>query len=146
MKIGSRIFRVHDRVMQTKNTEKVSNGDLGFITGITTNSKGERLVQMDFGGDRKLTYTPEQLAHVDLAYATTIHKAQGSEYPVVVIPVMMNHFVMLQRNLIYTGITRAKRICVLIGQVKALSYAIRNLTVQKRNTRLKERLATAEEA
>ena len=64
----------------------------------------------------------------------------------VVIPVMMNHFVMLQRNLIYTGITRAKRICVLIGQVKALSYAIRNLTVQKRNTRLKERLATPEEA
>ena len=65
--------------MQTKNTEKVSNGDLGFITGITTNSKGERLVQMDFGGDRKLTYTPEQLAHVDLAYATTIHKAMGSQ-------------------------------------------------------------------
>ena len=59
--------------MQTKNTEKVSNGDPGFITGITTNSKGERLVQMDFGGDRKLTYTPEQLAHVDLAYACLLY-------------------------------------------------------------------------
>ena len=73
VRIGSRTFRVHDRVMQTKNTEKVSNGDLGFITGITTNSKGERLVQMDFGGDRKLTYTTSHLAHVDLAYDTTIH-------------------------------------------------------------------------
>ena len=75
-----------------------------------------------------------------LAYATTIHKSQGSEYPIVVIPVLMTHFVMLQRNLIYTGITRAKKICVLIGQPKALAYAIRNLTVSKRNTKLKERL------
>ena len=98
VKIGSRIFRVHDRVMQTKNTEKVSNGDLGFITGITTNSKGERLVQMDFGGDRKLTYTPEQLAHVDLAYATTIHKAMGSEFETVIIPSSRHTRIMLYRN------------------------------------------------
>lgn len=109
VKIGSRIFRVHDRVMQTKNTEKVSNGDLGFITGITTNSKGERLVQMDFGGDRKLTYTPEQLAHVDLAYATTIHKAMGSEFETVIIPIVKAHTIMLYRNLLYTAVTRAKK-------------------------------------
>ena len=96
VKIGSRIFRVHDRVMQTKNTEKVSNGDLGFITGITTNSKGERLVQMDFGGDRKMNYTAEQLAHVDLAYATTIHKAMGSEFETVIIPIVKAHSIMLQ--------------------------------------------------
>lgn len=75
-----------------------------------------------------------------LAYATTIHKSQGSEYPIVVIPILMTHFVMLQRNLIYTGITRAKKICVLIGQPKALAYAVRNLTVSNRNTKLKERL------
>ena len=109
VKIGSRIFRVHDRVMQTKNTEKVSNGDLGFITGITTNSKGERLVQMDFGGDRKLTYTTEQLAHVDLAYATTIHKAMGSEFETVIIPIVKAHTIMLYRNLLYTAVTRAKK-------------------------------------
>ena len=94
VRIGSRTFRVHDRVMQTKNTEKVSNGDLGFITGITTGSKGEWLVQMDFGGDRKLTYTPEQLAHVDLAYATTIHKAMGSEFETVIIPIVKAHTIM----------------------------------------------------
>ena len=81
-----------------------------------------------------------ELDELTLAYATTIHKSQGSEYPIVVIPVLMTHFVMLQRNLIYTGITRAKKICVLIGQPKALAYAIRNLTVSNRNTKLKERL------
>ena len=77
---------------------------------------------------------------VTLAYATTIHKSQGSEYPIVIIPVLMTHYVMLQRNLIYTGITRAKKICVLIGQTKALYYAVKNLTVSNRNTLLKERL------
>ena len=75
-----------------------------------------------------------------VAYATTIHKSQGSEYPVVIIPLLMTHFVMLQRNLVYTGITRAKRLCILVGTTKALAYAIHNQTVQKRNTRLKERL------
>ena len=74
------------------------------------------------------------------AYATTIHKAQGSEYPIVVMPVLMNHFVMLQRNLVYTGITRAKKILVMVGTKKALAYAVRNVTVTKRNTLLKERL------
>ena len=75
-----------------------------------------------------------------LAYATTIHKAQGSEYPIVVMPVTMSHYIMLQRNLIYTGITRAKKILVMVGTRKALSYAIRNVTVHKRNTMLRERL------
>lgn len=85
-------------------------------------------------------YEATELDELTLAYASTIHKSQGSEYPIVVIPVLMTHFVMLQRNLIYTGITRAKKICVLIGQPKALAYAIRNLTVINRNTKLKERL------
>ena len=75
------------------------------------------------------------------AYATTIHKAQGSEYPIVVMPVLMNHYVMLQRNLIYTGITRDKKILVMVGTKKAFSYAVRNVTVTRRNTLLKERLA-----
>lgn len=87
-----------------------------------------------------MEYEATELDELTLAYASTIHKSQGSEYPIVVIPVLMTHFVMLQRNLIYTGITRAKKICVLIGQPKALAYAIRNLTVINRNTKLKERL------
>ena len=141
---GGYTFRKGDRVMQLRNDydKDVFNGDLGYITEVNLE---DRTLRVDFDG-REIEYDSTELDELSLAYATTIHKAQGSEYPVVVIPVMMNHFVMLQRNLIYTGITRAKRICVLIGQVKALSYAIRNLTVQKRNTRLKERLATAEEA
>ena len=85
-------------------------------------------------------YEVSELDELSLAYATTIHKSQGSEYPIVVMPVLMNHYVMLQRNLIYTGITRTKKICVLIGTTKALAYAIRNMSVLKRNTKLKERL------
>lgn len=99
----------------------------------------DRTLTINFD-DNMVEYEASELDEVVLAYATTIHKSQGSEYPIVVIPVLMTHFVMLQRNLIYTGITRAKKICVLVGQTKALAYAIRNLTVSKRNTRLKERL------
>ncbi len=90
--------------------------------------------------DRRVNYDVSELDELVLAYATTIHKAQGSEYPIVVMPVLMSHFVMLQRNLIYTGVTRAKRVCVIVGTRKALGYAIWNLTVTKRNTILKERL------
>ena len=90
--------------------------------------------------ERLVEYEVSELDELTLAYATTIHKSQGSEYPIVVMPVLMTHYVMLQRNLIYTGITRAKKICILIGTKKALWYAIRNMSVLKRNTRLKERL------
>lgn len=137
-------FRKGDRVMQLRNDyeKEVFNGDLGYITEVNLE---DRVLKVDFDG-RDIEYDSTELDELSLAYATTIHKAQGSEYPVVVIPVMMNHFVMLQRNLIYTGITRARKVCVLIGQLKALSYAVRNLTVQKRNTRLKERLAIPEES
>ena len=140
---GGYTFRKGDRVMQLRNDydKEVFNGDLGYITEVNLE---DRVLKVDFDG-RDIEYDSTELDELSLAYATTIHKAQGSEYPVVVIPVMMNHFVMLQRNLIYTGITRARKVCVLIGQLKALSYAVRNLTVQKRNTRLKERLAIPEE-
>ncbi len=140
---GGYTFRKRDRVMQLRNDydKEVFNGDLGYITEVNLE---DRVLKVDFDG-RETEYDSTELDELSLAYATTIHKAQGSEYPVVVIPVMMNHFVMLQRNLIYTGITRARKVCVLIGQLKALSYAVRNLTVQKRNTRLKERLAIPEE-
>ena len=135
---GGYTYRQGDRVMQLCNNyaKDVFNGDLGYIREVDTE---ERTLKVDFDG-KKVEYDVTELDELTLAYATTIHKAQGSEYPIVVMPVLMTHFVMLQRNLIYTGITRAKKICVLLGAAKALAYAVRNVSVLKRNTRLKERL------
>ena len=131
-------FRQGDRVMQLRNNydKEVFNGDLGYIERVDME---DRTLFVCFDG-RTVEYDVSELDELTLAYATTIHKSQGSEYPIVVMPVLMTHYVMLQRNLIYTGITRAKKICVLVGTKKALSFAIRNLTVLKRNTKLKERL------
>lgn len=100
----------------------------------------DRSLNVNFDG-RLVEYDVTELDELLHAYATTIHKAQGSEYPVVVMPVLMSHYVMLQRNLIYTGITRAKKILVMVGTKKALAYAVGNVTVTKRNTLLKERLS-----
>ena len=135
---GGYTYRQGDRVMQLRNNyaKEVFNGDLGYIREVDTE---ERMLTVDFDG-KKVEYDVTELDELTLAYATTIHKAQGSEYPIVVMPVLMTHFVMLQRNLIYTGITRAKKICVLIGAMKALAYAVRNVSVLKRNTSLRERL------
>lgn len=135
-------FRQGDRVMQLRNNydKEVFNGDLGYIERVDME---DRTLFVCFDG-RTVEYDVSELDELTLAYATTIHKSQGSEYPIVVMPVLMTHYVMLQRNLIYTGITRAKKICVLVGTKKALSFAIRNLSVLKRNTKLKERLNTLE--
>lgn len=132
-------FRQGDRVMQIKNNydKIVFNGDIGFVSSINLE---DRTLTVRFDG-RDIEYDHTELDELTLAYATTIHKSQGSEYPIVVIPVMMTHFVMLQRNLIYTGVTRAKKICVLVGTKKALMYAVKHLTVDKRNSLLKERLS-----
>ena len=135
---GGYSFRQGDRVMQLRNNydKDVFNGDLGYVESVDME---ERTLLVNFE-DRLVEYEALELDELTLAYATTIHKSQGSEYPIVVMPVLMTHYVMLQRNLIYTGITRAKKICVLIGTKKALSFAIRNMSVLKRNTKLKERL------
>lgn len=132
-------FRAEDKVMQIKNNydKEVYNGDIGIIESVDAE---DRTLTVNFD-NRIVEYDVTELDELVHAYATTIHKSQGSEYPIVVMPVLMNHYVMLQRNLIYTGITRAKKILVLIGTKKALSYAVRNVTVVKRNTLLKERLA-----
>lgn len=135
-------FRQGDRVMQLRNNydKEVFNGDFGYIERVDME---DRTLFVCFDG-RTVEYDVSELDELTLAYATTIHKSQGSEYPIVVMPVLMTHYVMLQRNLIYTGITRAKKICVLVGTKKALSFAIRNLLVLKRNTKLKERLNALE--
>ena len=135
---GGYTYKFGDRVMQIRNNydKNVFNGDIGIVAKVDLE---DRTLTIDFDG-RMVEYDATELDEVTLAYATTIHKSQGSEYPIVVIPILMTHYAMLQRNLIYTGITRAKKICVLIGQTKALYYAVKNLTVSKRNTLLKERL------
>lgn len=135
---GGYSFRKGDRVMQIRNNydKNVFNGDLGYIHDVNME---DRTLIVDFDGTL-VEYEVSDLDELSLAYANSIHKSQGSEYPIVVMPILMNHYVMLQRNLIYTGITRAKKICVLIGSTKALAYAIHNMTVLKRNTKLKERL------
>lgn len=135
---GGYTFRQGDKVMQIRNNydKNVFNGDIGYIIAVDTT---ERTLSVTFD-NRVVEYDITELDEIVLAYAVTIHKSQGSEFPVVVMPVTMKHYVMLQRNLIYTGITRAKKICVLVGTTKALAYAIRNNTVSKRNTKLKERL------
>lgn len=110
---GGYSFRQGDRVMQLRNNydKDVFNGDLGYVESVDME---ERTLLVNFE-ERLVEYEASELDELTLAYATTIHKSQGSEYPIVVMPVLMTHYVMLQRNLIYTGITRAKKICVLIG-------------------------------
>ena len=131
-------FRVNEKVMQIRNNydKEVFNGDIGTVSSLDLE---ERKLTVRFD-DREVEYDVTELDELVQAYAITIHKSQGSEYPIVVMPVLMTHFVMLQRNLIYTGITRAKKLLVLVGTKKAIGYAVRNVTVTNRNTRLKERL------
>lgn len=135
---GGYTYRQGDKVMQIRNNydKSVFNGDIGYITVVDTN---ERTLSVTFDS-RLVEYDISELDELVLAYAVTIHKSQGSEFPVVVMPITMKQFVMLQRNLIYTGITRAKKICVLVGTTKALAFAVHNQTVSKRNTKLRERL------
>lgn len=135
---GGTQYRLHDKVMQIRNDydKEVFNGDIGTVTKVDME---ERELTVDFDG-REVVYDVTELEELVLAYAVTIHKAQGSEYPIVVMPFTMSHFVMLQRNLLYTGVTRAKKILVLIGEKKAVYYAIKNETTTDRNTKLAERL------
>jgi len=123
-------FQVRNKVIQTENDYKkeVFNGDIGTIEKIDPVEQ-ELSIRFD---DRLVVYDYGELDEVSLAYAVTIHKAQGSEFPAVVIPVAMQHYMLLQRNLIYTGITRAKRLLIVVGQKKALGLAIRNDQSRKR--------------
>jgi exodeoxyribonuclease V alpha subunit len=134
-------FQTKDKVIQTENDYKkdVFNGDIGTIEKI---DPIEKKVSIRYD-DRMVVYDYGELDEVSLAYAITIHKSQGSEFPVVVIPVAMQHFMMLQRNLIYTGITRAKRLLVIIGQKKALGLAVNNDLSHKRYSGLLSSLRAA---
>ena len=131
-------FRVRDKVIQTRNNydKEVFNGDIGEILKI---DDFEREVLITFDG-REVIYDFNELDEVSLAYAITIHKSQGSEFPVVVMPLAMQQYLLLQRNLVYTGITRGRRLVVLVGQKKALLTAVRNVSAVRRYTALEKRL------
>lgn len=135
---GSTVFRLNDKVMQIKNNydKGIFNGETGKIIDINAEMKE---MTVDFDGNI-IYYKQGDFDEVVLAYASTIHKSQGSEFPIVVIPIVRGHYNMMQRNLIYTAITRAKDICVIIGDVEMLQRAVGNVNAKKRNTKLCERL------
>ncbi len=137
-------FSVGDKIMQIRNNydKDVFNGDIGFITGL---DDIERTVTVRYDG-RAVEYDFQELDELVLAYACTIHKSQGSEYPAVVIPVHTQHYVMLQRNLLYTGVTRSRELVVLVGTKKALSLAVNRNYSAERYSFLKERLIHLAEA
>ncbi len=132
------LFRIGDRVMQMENDydKDVYNGDIGFITAI---HEEERELKVRFD-DAVVTYDFQELDELSLSYAITIHKSQGSEYPCVVIPVHTQHYIMLQRNLIYTALTRGRKLVVVVGSKKAIAIAVRNMEAGRRMTTLAARL------
>ena len=138
-RVGMVTFRTGDRIMQTQNTDKVSNGDLGFIRYIRKDASGTHF-GVDFGDGRKLEYSIEEAMKMEHAYSTTIHKSMGSEYDIVLIPLVKAHSIMLYRNLLYTAITRAKKKVILVGEKNVLYMAIHKNEITKRNTRLGERI------
>lgn len=137
IKSGTQIFRTGDKVMHIRNNyqKNVFNGDIGFIRNITKDSVSVEYL------DRNVGYTKNELNELTLSYASSVHKSQGSEYKVVIMPLSVSHYILLQRNLLYTAITRAKEKVILLGSKKALTTAVQSNRTQKRYTLLAERLA-----
>jgi exodeoxyribonuclease V alpha subunit len=136
---GGRNFRSHDKVMQIRNNydQEVFNGDIGRISRIYPD---QQQVVISFDG-REVVYDFSDLDEVVLAYAISVHKSQGSEYPAVIIPIHTQHYILLQRNLIYTAVTRGRRLVVMVGTRKALAIGVANNKTQKRHTHLRYRLS-----
>lgn len=137
--IAKRDLRDGDKVMQLRNNYEldVYNGDVGVITRVDESALE---VEVAYDDQRRVLYGYDELDDLGLAYAMTVHKSQGSEYPAVVIPMLSQHYMMLQRNVLYTAITRGKKIVVIVGEEKAISMAVRNSQITRRNTLLAERL------
>jgi exodeoxyribonuclease V alpha subunit len=135
---GGNTLRVGDRVIQLKNDydKEVFNGDLGIVSAIDSVEQ-EVMIQFD---ERKITYDYADLNEVTLAWSISIHKSQGSEYPVVILPLYLQHYLMLSRNLLYTGLTRAKKLAIVVGVSKAIAIAVRQQREQQRYTRLAQKI------
>ncbi|MCF8036195.1 MAG: ATP-dependent RecD-like DNA helicase [Desulfobacteraceae bacterium] len=142
--VAGATFRLHDKVMQIRNNydKQVFNGDMGRISAI---DEQFRQMRIDFEG-RQIDYSFSELEEVVPAYAVSVHKSQGSEFPVVVMPILTQHFIMLQRNLIYTAVTRGRRLVVLVGTKKAMAIAVKNDRPRQRYTRLAARMAALQQA
>jgi len=138
LKFGNREIRSGDKVMQIRNNyeKEVFNGDIGVVSHI---DKQRYRVFVDFYG-KSVVYEREEMDDLTLAYAVSVHKSQGSEYQTVVMPLLTQHYIMLQRNLFYTALTRAKKLSVIVGSYKALYIAIKNDKPVKRNCLVKEKL------
>ena len=138
MRFGTREIRLHDKVMQIRNNyeKEVFNGDIGIVAHV---DKSAYRIGVDYEG-RMVFYQKEELNEVTLAYAISVHKSQGSEFQAVVMPLLSQHYIMLQRNLFYTALTRAKKLSVIVGSYKALYIAIKNDKPVKRNCLVKEKL------
>jgi exodeoxyribonuclease V alpha subunit len=141
---GSRVFRVGDKVLQSRNNydKDVFNGDLGIIQEMDIE---EQALTIDFDG-RRVGYEFSELDELVHAFALSVHKAQGSEYRAVVIPMLTQHYLLLQRNLLYTAITRAKELVVIIGNTKAIAMAVRNNKIAQRNSHLADRLRSLKDS
>ena len=136
---GKKIFRLGDKVMQIKNHDEVNNGDVGYVTDITRQGV-DVCVTVDYGDGRISEYEDSDLEMLELAYASTVHKSQGSEYASVIISIQNGHYIMLKRPLVYTAITRAKQRVIIVGDRKALCIAINTVDTEKRNTMLAARI------
>ena len=138
LRLGERIFRTGDRVIHRRNNYDlgVFNGDIGEIVQI--DNEALTCSVSFFPDHRMVDYQRDDIVELDLAYAITIHKSQGSEFEVVIIPVLTQHFKMLFRNLLYTGLTRARRLAVLVGTRRAMAMAVRNQDTSRRQTMLQE--------
>ena len=141
---GGRTLRLGDKVMQVRNDydKGVFNGDVGWIRVIDKENSTVKVEFLEEAGPLLVSYDFPELDELVLAYAVTVHKSQGSEYPAIVLALVNQHYMLLQRNLFYTAITRAKRLCVIVGQQRALEVAVRNNRVALRNTGLAERLSS----
>ncbi len=139
VRIGNKLFKIGDKVMQLENNydKEVFNGDIGKIMYLDQEEK-ELIINFD---GRDINYDFSEVDELSLAYAISVHKSQGSEYPVVIMPIMTQHYILLQRNLIYTGITRGKKMTLMIGTKRALAIAVKNNKPLQRFTMLRERLS-----
>ena len=140
LKAGNALYREGDRIIHNKNKNDISNGDIGYITDIYQDEDGIDLMRLSFSDGRNVEYSADDADLIEHAYATTVHKSQGSEYKVVILPWLPMFYLMLRRNILYTAITRAKEKIVIVGSKKALYQAIHNTACDQRNTRLGERI------
>ena len=140
IKSGKRSFRVGDRIIHNKNKDSISNGDIGCLTDVFLDEDSMVYANLEFSEGRTVEYSEEELELIEHAYATTVHKSQGSEYPVVILTWLPMFYKMLRRNILYTAVTRAKEKVIIVGSKKAIYMAVHNTESDKRNTRLGERV------